>query len=83
MKKPQLSPEDQARVRAMVKLQARQMLKDRERLSEQVKVTRQVWQALVASPTWSIVQSDKPDDGRTFDEMWSMVPTVTVTKPDD
>lgn len=59
------------------------MLKERERLQEQAKVTRQVWQALVASPTWSIVQSDIPSDTPVFDEMWSMVPTVTVKKPDD
>lgn len=79
--KPQLSPEQQAKLRAAVTAHARNMLKSRKQLQEQAQVTRQVWQALVSSPTWSIVESDKP--AGTFDEMWSMVPTVTVKKPDD
>jgi hypothetical protein len=82
-KKPQLSPEQREQLRAMVKTQARHMLKGREELQEQARVTRQVWQALVASPTWSIVHSEMPNDAPAFDEMWSMIPTVTVKKPDD
>lgn len=74
--KPQLSEEQRQQLKAIVIAQIREKLSRRDELQEQATVMRELWAALVASPTWSIVQGDKPPD-LPSDEIWSMVPTVT------
>lgn len=73
--KVQLTDEQRAQLKALVKAQIRDMFSRRDELMEQANVQRQVWQALIDCPTWSIVQSDKPAD-TPADEIWSMTPIV-------
>lgn len=75
-KKPQLSEEQRQQIRAIVKTQVRDMLGRGEELKAQASTARQVWQALVDAPTWTIRHLEKPDDLTTMDEIWSMTPTV-------
>lgn len=54
----------------------RDMLGRRDELKDQATTARQVWQALVDAPTWSVAQIQKPDEPLP-DENWSLTPTVT------
>jgi uncharacterized membrane protein len=72
----QLPEEQRQALKAAVLAAVRDMLKDREELKAQAVTARRVWQALIAQPTWSVVESQKPADAPTVDEVWSMPPTV-------
>ena len=74
--KPQLSDEQRAHVKELAKMAVRDMLRNREELQDKAATMRAVWNALVECPQWSIVQSDKPAGFQSFDELWSMTPTV-------
>ena len=76
-KAPKLPEEQRQILRAAVAADVRRMLQDREALQEKASTMRQVWAALRDAPTWSIVHNDKPENGQSFDELWSMKPTVT------
>jgi hypothetical protein len=76
--KPKLSDEQRQQLRALVVAAVREKLDQREQLQDQATTSRQIWQALVGAPTWSIVHADKPPDmPPVTDELWSMIPTVT------
>lgn len=75
--KTQLPEEQRQIIRAAVAADVRRMLADREALQEKALTMRRVWAALRDAPQWSIVQNDKPENSQSFDELWSMKPTVT------
>jgi hypothetical protein len=75
--KPKLSDEERAELRSVVKAAVRDMLSRREELQDNAAVQRALWKAMVESPTWSVMNVEKPKDAQDFDELWSMKPTVT------
>jgi Spy/CpxP family protein refolding chaperone len=73
-----LTDEQRQQLKQLVVAAVREKLGQREQLQDQARTQRQIWQAMVGAPTWSIVTADKPPDmAPTTDELWSMIPTVT------
>lgn len=74
---PQLSDEQRAELKGIVKQVIREKIAQREDLRDQAAVMRQIWAAIVASPTWSIVCAEKPPDTPSeADEMWTLTPEI-------
>lgn len=74
--KAQLTDDQRQQLKSAVVATAGDMLRRRKELQDQARTARQLWEALVKSPTWVIAHVEKPDDELAIDENWSVIPTV-------
>lgn len=55
---------------------ARDILAHKDEIADMGSSAVNIWNALLRSPTWSIVEGPKPDGWREPEEIWSEIPNV-------